>query len=573
MKNLFKNLMLVAVAAMAFTACTEEQNEVNAVKEKVTITFTADFGEDTRVSLDNSENPNVYKAAWEAGDVVTFVVFENAETNTHKEISNPITIATAGDTAEFTVTFNNGLVEGNVIKAYVNYSVYEDYYGWFVCEPEWYQSPSNDGPSAIYASASVVYQAGIDYTKLSFTHDYAYGLMTIESFPTELSNVDFIEFNIDGKATSVYTDYLEGGDKVWFYCDEDTNVEKFQIRVVYNDFESEYFFSRSFNEEGQFAFKQGRVSRFTVSTWKSKLAQPEVEATVSGKTITLNWASVEGADGYRIEITDDADFSDEVSLGNDAVSYEFTAPLEDTYYYFSVYACANEDNESYITSQECDIYKMSGNTTPAIILSPESLSFTAEGGEQEVEVTLANIDGDFTYTVNDGWITVTPNDNILTVSVAEYTVETEDRTGYITISAGELTKTISVNQSKKTTGSGDEPVVNNGVFDRFVVTPYPTYGDVEVRFFFYENNTSYFIYVDFQGCPLESKTYTASDFNYDYSGGYVLNSSTGTVQMVKVESANIKVQTNGDGTYSFVGTITTDYDTYDVSISGTSAIG
>ena len=55
MKNLFKNLMLVAVAAMAFTACTETNDEVNAVVNKTIVTGVASFGDDTRSGFTGSE--------------------------------------------------------------------------------------------------------------------------------------------------------------------------------------------------------------------------------------------------------------------------------------------------------------------------------------------------------------------------------------------------------------------------------------------------------------------------------------------------------------------------------------
>ena len=466
MKNLFKNLMLVAVAAMAFTACTENNEEVNAVNEKVTLTFVAGFGEDTRVSLDNTDNDKVYKAAWEDGDTITFAVYDDATTsvNSPKEIKT-MNVVAPSESVELTVTFDN-LADGNVIRAFVNYIAvkYGDNYYF---DTDGYYAPYDNDPE-VYASASVVYAEGVDYATLTFEHDFAYGLMTFENLPITIDRLFYIDIKADGKNVSVNYDHLTG-NQFWFNIDEDLDVDKLDIVAVSKDSPAvKYYFSRTFANDGEFKFTKGRVSRFTVKTWKGELATPEVETTVSGKTITLNWASVEGADGYRIEITDYNGFSDEVSLDEDAVSYVFTAPLEDTYYYFNVYACANEDNESYVTSQVCDIYEVSGNTTPAIILNPTSLSFDADGGEKTFTVTLKNIDGDFTYTVAADWLTVTRPDSgaSLAVSAPAYDNESEDRSATITITAGDLTKDIAVTQSKKSAQAGtDGTEANPHIFE------------------------------------------------------------------------------------------------------------
>ena len=442
MKNLFKNLMLVAVAAMAFTACTEEQNEVNAVKEKVTITFTAGFGEDTRVSLDNSENDKVYEAAWEAGDVVTFAVFEDAETKIAKEVSQLYEVETDGDTAEFTVTFNN-LAEGNVIRAYVNYAVTTDYYGYITTQTEWSQKPYDNGPT-VYATAEVVYQAGVDYTKLSFKHDYAYGLMTIENLPTEISNVDYIEFIIDNLYTYVYTNNMSG-NKVWFYRDEDTNVEKFQIRVVYDYYESECFFSRSFDEEGQFAFKQGRVSRFTVSTWTQRLNAPtNLDASANGKTITLTWDENVNAEGYIVELGytngDDEPFEEFVTKN----TFVYEAATADAYYEFYVYAYASDENPNYLTSNLEWVSVYTENTDPMIVLSESSLNFLSEGETKTITVTLKNYTAEINVVEDLDWIETSLEGNVLTVTAAAN--EGDARNGEFTISAGELSEVVTVKQ-------------------------------------------------------------------------------------------------------------------------------
>lgn len=70
MKNLFKNLMLVAVAAMAFTACTETNEEVNAVAKKTVITGVAVIDtDDTRSGFTHKEG-DAYKSAWDGTELI-----------------------------------------------------------------------------------------------------------------------------------------------------------------------------------------------------------------------------------------------------------------------------------------------------------------------------------------------------------------------------------------------------------------------------------------------------------------------------------------------------------------------
>ena len=75
MKNLFKNLMLVAVAAMAFTACTETNDEVNAVSKTTRYEFTANIAEETRSGFaEKEEGATAYKSEWHDGDQIKIFV-------------------------------------------------------------------------------------------------------------------------------------------------------------------------------------------------------------------------------------------------------------------------------------------------------------------------------------------------------------------------------------------------------------------------------------------------------------------------------------------------------------------
>ena len=75
MKNLFKNLMLVAVAAMAFTACTESNNEVDAVSKTTRFEFTANIAEETRSGFaEKEEGATAYKSEWFGNETLKLFV-------------------------------------------------------------------------------------------------------------------------------------------------------------------------------------------------------------------------------------------------------------------------------------------------------------------------------------------------------------------------------------------------------------------------------------------------------------------------------------------------------------------
>ena len=106
MKNLFKNLMLVAVAAMAFTACSEDNNEVNNVEKKTTLEFVASFDGDTRSGFTgSSENENgkvVYHSEWFGGETVMLVAGDQVKT------------ATVDAEGKFTATFDGEISQNDI---------------------------------------------------------------------------------------------------------------------------------------------------------------------------------------------------------------------------------------------------------------------------------------------------------------------------------------------------------------------------------------------------------------------------------------------------------------------------
>ena len=104
MKNLFKNLMLVAVAAMGFTACEQVIDDVNAGIDEntVTMTFVADAPESrTSVAIDGT----TAKYSWSEDDKVGFYYVDVEATDSKKKNSKTITIS--GSAATFTADFES----------------------------------------------------------------------------------------------------------------------------------------------------------------------------------------------------------------------------------------------------------------------------------------------------------------------------------------------------------------------------------------------------------------------------------------------------------------------------------
>jgi hypothetical protein len=94
MKKMFRNLMLVAVAAMASISCQKEADEVTTLPQDVVMTIIADMDE-TRTYIDEA-NSNV---KWSEGDQIK--VLENSAVYRTSEAA---TIDASGK-ASFKVSF------------------------------------------------------------------------------------------------------------------------------------------------------------------------------------------------------------------------------------------------------------------------------------------------------------------------------------------------------------------------------------------------------------------------------------------------------------------------------------
>ena len=296
----------------------------------------------------------------------------------------------------------------------------------------------------------------------------------------------------------------------------------------------------------------GTVTGLNLPDLRTALPKPtNVQVSVVGRTISVSWDAVDGADGYLFELYNPVEekFTEIV----EGTSFSFTGLKSLSKYYFKLSAYASDTNPNFKNSEEIYLEKTTEDTDPKIVLSKETISFTADGGDVAVDVTLKNIDGDFTYTVDVDWLTVTRSGAAsLAVSAPAYDNESEDRSATITITAGDLTKGIAVTQSKKSSAS-------TGVADGTESNPYvyacaveyqSLFGGYYTLTFTCKTEGSFNLYFETQNANLNnfvsgSLTKFYSPQITGYSKNWTAEESTVNIKKIadKTYSVDIKIST------------------------------
>lgn len=264
MKNLFKNLMLVAVAAMAFTACTETNDEVNAVSKKTVIKGVATInnnGDDTRSAFGDrveDENGNFYyESNWEGNESIKIFI----------DGLEPV-ITTIDAEGHFEVKVDGELDPGTAM---------------YVCSPaeawnsQWSpnikaeQTPlANSVDPGVHVLQSQNATIGSSVVAMSL-QNACFGKMTVNT-PSEFV-IDRVELELNGLKYNSYEDtmsYTINADKVednvfWFATEAPMTVSSFTV-TAYDANENAYAKTVDVAAAGKtLKFDWGRVSTFSVS--------------------------------------------------------------------------------------------------------------------------------------------------------------------------------------------------------------------------------------------------------------------------------------------------------------------
>ena len=500
MKNLFKNLMLVAVAAMAFTACTEENNEVNAVAKKTVITGVASMGDDTRSgfvgseTIDNGDGTTttVYKSAWDGTETIKLFAENGLETT-----------AAIDAEGKFTAEFEGELPESFFMTVCSPVESWSSQYTYTIPQVQTPRANSVD-PAAHIVQAQNVGVVGGTAAFFKMQHMLGYGKMTINT-PAEFV-IDHVDIELNGAwygyernySYTINADNVEN-NTFWFATDV---IEVADFTVTAYDAEGNaYTKSVTIPDDRELSFTYGGVTKFSVSnlevyekpagpmftsaetssygydkyiyfysadntlstlkvnaygcfsgsSWdiwnegtyttdwvpgvgmiytgqyttyggintesitvivshvkegykvviknvtdsngnvlleeatyvgpisglttpdlRTQLEIPNVESSISGKTLTLTWEAIENAEGYLVECTSSGDIN---PISTTETTVTITVPTYD-YYSFSVQAVVSEDSATYRSSEKAYVEY----NDPRVALSaPTNITATVDG--------------------------------------------------------------------------------------------------------------------------------------------------------------------------------------------------
>ena len=293
MKNLFKNLMLVAVAAMAFTACEKDivtgGEEQNA--EARSFKFYATFADDTRSGFVAKEDgATAYKSEWSGNETIGVTHTSYCYDDGFNLVDN----TTSGDRASFEVEFygqnpNPGadIVAVSPASAWKAKGLYNAGGYAPIAWEHTYTIPTTQTPTAnsvdeaAHILKAVTTYNGNDNIALTFEHQVAYGKFSLKNFAG--TGVTSYTLNIDG---TKYVINSENTTDVWFAC-ESAVVANMTISVK----AAEGTYSKTLVKDSNKTLKfiNGQVSKFAVDMTDATAGEAEVVFDPTYTATNISW--------------------------------------------------------------------------------------------------------------------------------------------------------------------------------------------------------------------------------------------------------------------------------------------
>ena len=260
MKNLFKNLMLVAVAAMAFTACSEDNNEVNNVEKKTVISGVLNIvNDETRSGFTGSYTEGeetYYQSSWDGGETIKIFV----------DGFNPVT-TTIDAEGRFEVELDGEVSLNTSMTVCSPASAWES--AWTATIPTEQTPRANSVDPAAHVLQSTSGMVGSTSIEMSL-QKACYGKMTV-NVPEDFE-IEYVELDLTGNvyfswedtlSYKLNADYVEN-NTFWFAIPSTLGVSEFTV-TAYGAEGKTATKSVVIPEDRELKFNWGKVSTFSVS--------------------------------------------------------------------------------------------------------------------------------------------------------------------------------------------------------------------------------------------------------------------------------------------------------------------
>lgn len=317
MKKMIKNLMLVAVAAIAFVACSQEGNEVNISTKKTAFEFTASFDAETRSSFDGlNENGDAYKSVWNGGEMVRLIARDGEGKFIEAAYPNVKLVGDDNTTARISGEFNQDLTNVATIEAYVGGWYHDTEYSYMNLNI--YQTPTDDSVDTyVHTLKATADWDGVSAAKLHFQHAASYGRMTLPQFDSLAGGEVVVSFTTPDSSYgyTMYADKLTN-NVVWFACDA-FEVTAFTVKAKVG--------GKTYSKEitgvnRALYFETGKVTEFTVKDLQEEVVPDTATATLVTDIIFNGYnpydVKFEFATGEKVTLRFNTDGTQYLHLGD-----------------------------------------------------------------------------------------------------------------------------------------------------------------------------------------------------------------------------------------------------------------
>lgn len=214
MSRILNHLWVLMATLIVVSGCSTFEGETLPTERPTTIHFTAEIENQLSRAFFDEKDAQSYTAQWSGGEDITVVALD----------SNRNVVATTTTTMQsngtFEATFDNLPETTAYLRAYANrdYNLEE-------------QLMSHDGEVAMRLTSDDVAYVAAAAVKMTFTHDVAYGAMTL-TLPTGITAKELVNvmLTIDERNYRVRLDpSTMESPRVWFAVEEDNYIESMRV--------------------------------------------------------------------------------------------------------------------------------------------------------------------------------------------------------------------------------------------------------------------------------------------------------------------------------------------------------